>query len=195
MERNRQRKEKKKTKRVIFSQPTGSTGARPRGRPRGPFSPDWYKQPGLKGLHSIPVNRPGTKEQVGSPGWETGTRRGFPIGIATQSALVFRTRYMCVPSRTKGKTASLSVTVTLLQVTINCSTLHVTGCASTCAFWQCVLLFEWAVHTPLLSIFPFYIAFFCLMLRVFLPACCCLCLLRYIYSHIQYIYFVFALLR
>jgi hypothetical protein len=62
------KEKKKKQKRVIFSQPTGSGGARPRGRPRGPFSPDWYKQPGLKGLHSIPVNRPGIKGRVGSPG-------------------------------------------------------------------------------------------------------------------------------
>ena len=73
--------------------PTGSRGALPWALPGAPFSPGWYKQPRLKGPHSIPVNKPGTKGRafshglvvpVGKPGLEGVS----PLGLLPSRALL-----------------------------------------------------------------------------------------------------------
>ena len=83
--------------------PTGSRGALPWALPGAPFSPGWYKQLGLKGPHSIPVNRPGTKRRafshglvvsVGKPGLEGVSQ----LGLKPTPALVVKIQYPIGPS-------------------------------------------------------------------------------------------------
>ena len=82
MQRNYKRKEKKRHSVLVGM-------AAPRARAEAAFTPGWYYQPGLEVPNQSrlrgPRLKPGLYTRIGSPGWETGTRGGFPTGTETHS--------------------------------------------------------------------------------------------------------------